>query len=257
MWYTTLHSTGKPEMSTESERTMPFPDEPFARRAGGQPRLDDVYSRLRDDLLSLRLIPGERLSERALERRLGVSRTPIRWALLRLEEEGLVRRGDAGLQVSPIDLDELLEAFEFREQLECQAARLACRRASPGDLDRLQSRIDAGLVDSSPQTWFEIGTDIHVMLAEISGNRFIRRAVRDAVTRIARARWLMAISEAGRLAAHREHSEIVSLIRQNRPDAAAAALALHIRIVRDNLVAAMNEGHLRMRASGLDLQIRK
>lgn len=242
-------------MSTENERTMPFPDEPFASRTKGHLRLDDVYRRLRDDLLSLRLIPGERLSERALERRLGVSRTPIREALLRLEEEGLVRRGGSGLQVSPLDLDELLEAFEFREQLECQAVRLACRRASSGDLDRLQSRLDAGLSDSSPEIWFEIGTDIHVMLAEISGNRFIYRAVRDAVTRIARARWMMATSEAGRLAAHREHSEIVSLIRQDRPDAAAAATAVHIRIVRDNLVAAMREGHRRMRAGGLDLQV--
>lgn len=242
-------------MSTEDKRSMPFPDEPFARRVRGHSRLDDVYGRLRDDLLSLQLIPGERLSERALERRLGVSRTPIREALQRLEEEGLVKRGGTGLQVSPIDLDELLEAFEFREQLECQAARLACSRASSHELDGLQARLDAGLADPSPQTWFEIGTDIHVMLAEISGNRFIHRAVRDAVTRIARARWLMATSEAGRLAAHREHSEIVALIRQNRPDDAAAALSTHIRIVRDSLIAAMREGHLRMRAGGLDLQV--
>jgi len=255
MWYTTPYSRGKGEMSSKNDGTMPFPDEPFARRTKGHPRLDDVYGRLREDLLSLRLIPGERLSERALERHLGVSRTPIREALLRLEEEGLVRRGGSGLQVSPLDLDELLEAFEFREQLECQAARLACRRASPADLDRLQARLDAGLSDASPQTWFEIGTDIHVMLAEISGNRFIHRAVRDAVTRIARARWLMASSEAGRLAAHREHSHIVSLIRQNRSDDAAEALAVHIRIVRDNLVAAMREGYREMRARGLDLQI--
>ena len=62
------------------------------------------------------LVPGERLSERNLERRLGASRTPIREALMRLEAEGLVQRGEGGLRVAPLDLDELLEVFELRHR---------------------------------------------------------------------------------------------------------------------------------------------
>ena len=165
----------------------------------GGGRAQDVYERLRDDLLALRLVPGERLSERNLERRLGASRTPIREALMRLEAEGLVQRGEGGLRVAPLDLDELLEVFELRIETEALAVRLACTRADHARLDALQARMDGVLADPSPDAWYAIGTDYHIELAALSGNRFVHRSVRDAVTRIARARWLMASSEAGAL----------------------------------------------------------
>ncbi|MCC5977815.1 MAG: GntR family transcriptional regulator [Salinarimonas sp.] len=212
---------------------------------------------LRDDVLALRLVPGERLSERNLERRLGASRTPIREALMRLEAEGLVQRGEAGLCVAPIDLEELLEAFELRIETEALAVRLACARADHPRLDALQARMDGVLADPSPDAWYEIGTDYHIEIAALSGNRFVYRGVRDAVTRIARARWLMASSESGRLAAHREHSEIVRLIRENRPAEAEAAIRTHIGIVRDSLVAAMREEHRGWKARGVQMVMRE
>ncbi|HMB12335.1 GntR family transcriptional regulator [Saliniramus sp.] len=221
----------------------------------GAGRAQDVYERLRDDLLALHLVPGERLSERNLERRLGASRTPIREALMRLEGEGLVQRGEGGLRVAPLDLDELLEVFELRIETEALAVRLACTRADHARLDALQARMDGVLADPSPDAWYAIGTDYHIELAALSGNRFVHRSVRDAVTRIARARWLMASSEAGRCAAHREHSAIVAMIRANRPDAAEAAIRAHIGIVRDALVAAMREEHRGWKARGVQMLI--
>jgi len=221
----------------------------------GAGRAQDVYDRLRDDLLALRLVPGERLSERNLERRLGASRTPIREALMRLEGEGLVQRGEGGLRVAPLDLEELLEAFELRIETEALAVRLACTRADHARLDALQARMDAVLADPSPDAWYAIGTDYHVELAALSGNRFVHRSVRDAVTRIARARWLMASSEKGRLAAHQEHSAIVAMIRESRPAEAEAAIRAHIGIVRDSLVAAMREEHRGWKARGVQMVV--
>jgi DNA-binding GntR family transcriptional regulator len=221
----------------------------------GSGRAQDVYDRLREDLLALRLVPGERLSERNLERRLGASRTPIREALMRLEGEGLVQRGESGLRVAPLDLDELLEAFELRIETEALAVRLACTRADHARLDALQARMDAVLADPSPDAWYAIGTDYHVELAALSGNRFVHRSVRDAVTRIARARWLMASSETGRLAAHREHSGILRMIRENRPAEAEAAIRAHIGIVRDSLVSAMHEEHRGWKARGVQMKM--
>ncbi len=224
-----------------------------AGEGGG--RVQDVYERLRSDLISLELVPGERLSERNLERRLGASRTPIREALLRLEAEGLVQRGEGGLRVAPLDLEELLEAFELRVETEALAVRLACARADHARLDALQARMDAVLANPSPDAWYEIGTDYHVEIAALSGNRFVHRSVRDTVTRIARARWLMASSEAGRLAAHREHSAIIAMIRENRPEAAEAAIRAHIGIVRDSLVRAMREEHRGWKARGVQMRL--
>ena len=221
-------------------------------RIHGQ-RAHGVYGIMRDDVLALRLVPGERLSERNLERRLGASRTPIREALMRLEAEGLVQRGEGGLRVAPIDLAELLEVFELRMEVEALAVRLACARADHSRLDALQARMDSVLADPSPDAWYEIGTDYHLEIAALSGNRFVHRGVRDAVTRIARARWLMATSESGRLAAHREHSDIVRMIRGNRPEEAEEAIRAHIAIVRDSLVRALHNREKDLRARGVDL----
>ncbi|WP_366555373.1 GntR family transcriptional regulator [Aquibaculum sediminis] len=210
-----------------------------------------VYERLRADILSLHLLPGERISERALEARLGSSRTPIREALLRLEVEGLVSRAGRSLRVAPIDLAELLEVFEYREVIEAEAVRLACRRAKAKDLAEVARMLDRLEGDESPETWFDVGTEVHVSFARLSGNRFLARAVQDTVTRIARARWMMAKSEQGRADSLREHREILQFISQGQAEEAAAAVIAHTRIVRDTLVAALREGQRSYRAHGL------
>lgn len=210
-----------------------------------------AYDRLREDILALRLLPGERLSERALEPVLGASRTPIREALHRLEMEGLVVRGGQGYRVAPIDLAELLEVFEYRETVEPAAIRLACTRATLDEIAAIQAVLDAGQGDESPDTWFAIGSDVHVSMARLSGNRFLIRAIEDVVTRIARARWMMATSPEARGRAHEEHSAILRLIAERRPDAAAEAVIAHGRVVRDTLVAAIRDQRPGLRAHGM------
>src|SRR5271170_4028810 len=73
---------------------------------------DNAYERLRRAILSLDLVPGERLSERGLESVLGTSRTPIRVALMRLENDGLTQRSGRGWQVAPIDVAEVRAVME-------------------------------------------------------------------------------------------------------------------------------------------------
>lgn len=212
-----------------------------------------VHHRLREAILSLRLLPGERLAERALEPLLGASRTPIREALRRLETEGLVVRQGQGYRVAPIDQAELMEVFDYREAVESAAIRLACERATEADIAAIQRVLDSGLGDNSPETWFAIGSDVHVSMARLSGNRFLVRAVEDVVTRIARARWMMATSPDSRGSAHREHSDLLRLIAERRPDAAAAAVIAHGRVVRDKLALALQEGRSGWRAQGIDV----
>lgn len=202
---------------------------------------DRVLSRIRGDILQLKLAPGEAIAERTLERSYGASRTPIREALARLIREGLIVRTTRGYAVAPFDLKELDESFEYRELIENVAIRLACARAEPADLDALQETIDRGLTEFTPDSWFEIGLDVHVQLAALSGNRFLRDAVQDIITRTMRIRWLVANTVEGREAAHREHSEIVRLVRAGDADAAAAALRHHGREVRRQALAAIDE----------------
>lgn len=200
-----------------------------------------VLSRIRADILRMKLAPGEAIAERALERAYGASRTPIREALAQLIRDGLVIRTERGYAVAPFDLRELDESFEYRELIEDAAIRLACVRAKPADLDDIHQTIDRGLTDFTPESWFEAGLDVHVRLAALSGNRFLRDAVQDIVTRTMRVRWLAASTREAREAAHREHSEILRLVRAGNVEAAAAALREHGRDVHRQALKAIDE----------------
>ena len=104
------------------------------------PLRDVVFNTLREAILRGDLEPGERLMEIALANRLGVSRTPIREAIRKLELEGLVvmipRRG---AQVASITKKDLQDVLEVRSSLEVLATELACERITPEQLDSLKS----------------------------------------------------------------------------------------------------------------------
>lgn len=214
-------------------------------------RAQDVYDRLRHAILVMDLMPGEKLSERALQDFVNGSRTPIREALLRLEVEGLITRRGRSYNVTPLELSEIMEAFEFREHIEAVIAQLCCQRATAADLARVQQVLDQSKDKDDAATWFAIGTDFHVMLAELSGNRFLVRAMIDIMTRIERARWIMCSLPSARSDAYQQHSHILNLIGENKPTAAAEALILHARGLRDILATALSQARLGLRARGM------
>lgn len=221
--------------------------------AVSQTRHDGVYAQLRDAILTLRLLPGARIAERQLETMLGSSRTPIREALHRLEADGLVLRGGRSHVVAPIDLAELMEVFEYREHIESAIVRLACQRAGPEDIEHIRRIIDVALHDDGHELWFEIGTDFHLELAQLSGNRFLIRAMNDIMTRVARARWMIASVPENRITAHKEHSHILDLILARRTDEVVEVIVNHTRFVKENLARAIRETRSRFRAEGLDI----
>jgi DNA-binding GntR family transcriptional regulator len=209
-----------------------------------------IYTQLREMVLSLDLGPGERLTERWLETQFEGSRTPIRAALLRLEAEELVRRDGRNWMVAPIDLGEIAALAEFREPLETTAVRLACARATDSDLDAVAALLDSCRSDAPREAWHEAGTDFHVELARLSGNPFLLKAVRGVLTRLARARWLEVLTEASREQAWTEHRCILALIRQRLPNAAAHEAASHVQATRDRLLRSLDQDRRGLRARG-------
>jgi len=164
-----------------------------------------IHDQLREMILSLDLGPGERLTERWLESRFEGSRTPIRAALVRLEGEELVRRDGRNWVVAPIDLGELEALAEFRIPLETTAVRLACARASEADIAGVEEMLDACQSGAPREEWHRIGTDFHVEIARFSGNPFIVKAIKGAMTRLSRARWLEVWTEPSREQAAKSH----------------------------------------------------
>ncbi|MBR0824371.1 GntR family transcriptional regulator [Bradyrhizobium manausense] len=209
-----------------------------------------IHDQLRDMILSLDLGPGERLSERWLEGRFESSRTPIRAALARLEGEGLVQRDGRNWAVAPIDLGEIQALSEYREPLEVTAVRLACERAAPADLDAVEEMLNACRPDVPREEWHKIGTDFHVEIARLSGNKFLAGAIEGVMTRLSRARWLEVWTEASREQAFAEHRRILGFIRNRQPDEAAREAGAHVRDTRDRLLRSLDADRRGLRARG-------
>ncbi|MES2171553.1 MAG: GntR family transcriptional regulator [Actinomycetota bacterium] len=210
-----------------------------------------IYDRLRAAILALELAPGERLTERGLEAAFAASRTPVRAALLRLDSEGLVQRGERGFAVAPIDTVEIGQLAELREAVEVAAIRLAVGRASADDIAALGALLDEsrGSTDAVPA-----GDAFHEQLARLSGNGLLADSVRGAMTRLARTRWLEARTVESRESAWREHRAIVDAVEARDADRAARLVAEHIRGTNQRLLASLGEGARHIRVTGPEIK---
>lgn len=198
---------------------------------------DHAYRRIKDLILRMDLAPGTIVSERALEERLEVSRTPIRSALSRLAGEGLVAVKARGYLISPIDIREYEHAYEYREACEIAVVKRAIERSSRKDLERIGESLHVVEHARDSDQWFEDSIDFHLELARSVGNPFLLRAVQDAMTRLERVRWYDMWNNTGRARATREHQDILKLIQARRVDDAVAAMGMHIAQSREAIMA--------------------
>jgi DNA-binding GntR family transcriptional regulator len=141
---------------------------------------DSTADALRERILAGGFAPAERLVEVEIARQLGISRGPVREALARLREEGLVRDvARRGWFVEELTPDDLRELYELRSALEARAARLIIQRGDDAALDTL-----AGLVDElrdaaargDREAFAQLDLDFHESIARLSGNRRLHRA---------------------------------------------------------------------------------
>lgn len=214
------------------------------------PQTAQIYDRLRAAILSLELAPGERLTERGLEAAFAASRTPVRAALLRLDAEGLVQRGERGFAVAPIDTIEIGQLAELREAVEVAAVRLAVTRASDDDIAALVELLDS---DRESAEAVPAGDAFHEQLARLSGNPLLADSVRGAMTRLARTRWLEGRTAQSRESAWHEHRAIIDAVQARDTTLAEGLVADHIRGTNARLLGFLGEEHDRFRARGLTI----
>lgn len=210
-----------------------------------------LYTRVRSAILELDLVPGQRLTERGLEAEFGASRTPVRAALLRLEADGLVRRDARAWAVTPIDLDEIRALAELREAVEAAAVRHACARADEESFAGLAALLDSFRPEATDAV--QLGAEFHTELARLSGNEFLVAAVDNAMTRLARTRWLEVRTAAAREQAWREHAHILDCVARRDAEAAVAAVTAHIRETNERLVSVLAADRRALGARGLRL----
>jgi DNA-binding GntR family transcriptional regulator len=200
---------------------------------------DAVYERLWRQIVNLDFAPGERLAEETLARVLGVSRTPVREALLRLGEVGLVRvsprRGFSMPIVSP---DDLIELYDLRAALETHATQRATPLVSDADIAdqraRQQSAHDRAVAGSpaAADEFFRADIALHEMLHAYGGNRRSARLLTDLMGQLSLPSRRAARHPENRLAAIAEHNRILAALSERDASAATTAMADHIEAVK-------------------------
>ena len=190
-----------------------------------------AYQRLFEAILEGRLRPGQRLRETELAAALGVSRTPIREALWRLEVQGLVAHAPRkGMVIRTLEHQEITELYLMREVLEGTAARLAARHASEAEVLTLDEMVreDAERLDD-PEALARSNRTFHETLYRAAHNRYLLQllaGLRASMSLLGRSSLYVEGRAAAALA---EHEEIVSAISAHDSDGAEAAARRHIR----------------------------
>lgn len=201
---------------------------------------DEVYEHLRRSILDGEQLPGERLGEVELGLRLGVSRTPIREALMRLTQDGLVQtEANKGMRVRVLDVGEAQETYRVREELDGLAAELAALAHTPEQARQLQAALReleaaAGQPgqQSSQQRDYRQQTRLdlafHRTIVEASHNSVLRLLSRDLENRVALIKHQTRTYNA-HPQTDAQHSSILQAILQRDAAAARELARLHVR----------------------------
>src|SRR6056297_2271797 len=175
--------------------------------------------------------PGDRLVESDLAERFGVSRTPIREALQRLETQSLLTRDGRSLIVSSLDHNQMAELYVVRGELEGLAARLAARHATEEEINVLRAMVDEDrALLGEPAALSRANRRFHKQVHLASHNRFLVQQL-DLVHRSMALMATTSLAAEGRgEKALAEHAEIVEAIAARDGDRAAKALKDHLSI---------------------------
>jgi DNA-binding GntR family transcriptional regulator len=205
-------------------------------RRSGRPRAataaSRIYSDLRTELVSLRRRPGEAISEAEIALSYGVSRTPVREAILKLSDEGLLEIfPQSGIFVSRIPLAALPEAIIIRKALEETTARLAAERATSSQIlvlhSILQRQREADAAGDG-NAFHHADEMFHATIAEVAGHPGIWKLIQQVKVNVDRYR-LLTLPQAGRIAqVIAEHEPILQAIEAHDPAGARVAMDIHL-----------------------------
>lgn len=191
-----------------------------------------VYRGLREAILQGRLAPSARLVELDLATAFGVSRTPIREALKRLSAEGLVAPdGVRGLVVRGLRFEEVEEVYAVREALDGLATRLAVRRISPGDRERLHvllERMRQDLLERDGRASVRDDLRFHETIYGAAHNRFLLSVFRHISDYVQLISGALLIDDKRNRQVVREHDRIVRALDSGDEEAAERAAREHV-----------------------------
>ena len=214
-------------MSTVAKTKKADKDKSVAERKAGRSLYALAYERIRSMILKGELPPGFSALEKEIAETLGMSRTPVREALIRLEGDGLIevlpRRG---FRVLSIDMDDIREIYHLLGVLEVAAAELVASK-SPDEngrsIDALAAAVDdmeEALSRENLEAWAEADARFHRLLLEMCGNGRLKRMAFTIWDQAHRVRWVTLRLRSKPEGSTMDHRALVDAIRRQDPNAA-------------------------------------
>ena len=205
-----------------------------------------AYGALRRGIMEFRFAPGERLSPTAIRERLGVGRTPVREAIVRLRQEGLVvTRPKSGSYVALVDLDAAECARFLRSNTERAVVVECCSRAGEKDIASLRKLLDdqaRAMKAHDQRSFFDADNRMHEELYTIAGRRRAWAWLEETNLDLERYRWLHVQARGvGWGSILTEHQELVEAIASKDPEEAAYITVHHLHVMldeRDEVISA-------------------
>ncbi len=197
-------------------------------KATNKAKSEKAYTEIRNHILELKTPPKEPLSEVKLASRLGMSRTPVREALKRLESEGvIVSYSKRGSFINIPTLKEMRDVFEVRIFLEAAAAKLAAKQIDLERLKEFDTSFKAFRQGKGKGDFVKLGREFHFFIIESTGNDVLREILNNIYTKLEIIR-LFSYSFR-RSEASEEHMELVRALQERDEELSSVSMQNHLR----------------------------
>ena len=204
-----------------------------------KPLEEQVFRTLEEEILSGERAPGTSLSEVAVGERLGVSRTPVRAALHRLKEEGLVEIvPHKGAKVIGVSIDEVMSTYYIRMRLEGLAVRMAIERLTEEEISALTRFVELSEYYSTKgdaDKLKDMDTEFHALIYKSSGSRMLTRILSELHRNVKAYRRLWFNDPIKSRTSRNEHKEILDAIVKKDPDLAEELMLKHVEHAMENM----------------------
>lgn len=200
---------------------------------------DQIYEHLKSAILGGSIEPGERLNQEKVAEELKTSRTPVREAFRRLQQEGLVERlPQGGVRVTSIDMESIAHIFGVRQALERYAIELACDRISEDEIAQLENisqRADTLFAKDNLSAseklklFFDLNTTFHETIYEATGNPFLIKVIQNMRQLVLRMRATGLRDDSTWRQTWAEHNLLLQHLRARNKEAAVRCICEHVQ----------------------------
>ena len=213
---------------------------------------DEAYNYILNKIIFFEYTPNEPIIESDICEELGISRTPLREALRRLEAEGLVIKArNRGTFVRSYTQQDIAESCDIRILFELYALKNCIQRVSHSELEEIRRRVYELTEESSPESFYEVDADLHGMIARYCGNSRMWMILQSMSAQLDAVQKVSAQTPNRLLKSRAEHLEIVDAIFRKDEQEASEKLKLHLENVKKSFTRSFEE----MRLARLDNQM--